>query len=113
MPPASSVEAVWRIQDFGAYTKRNGPDSGARSSMPGDAPLDERFASASRNNQKRAENDVTAAESLTDTPPNGEVPLRVPFGRGPKDRAFAQEQQGKPEAKHPRHHRKHRKRGGR
>src|SRR5271170_588464 len=44
MPPASSVEAAWKIQDFGAYTKRSGPDSGARSPMPGDALLDEKSA---------------------------------------------------------------------
>jgi TPP-dependent pyruvate/acetoin dehydrogenase alpha subunit len=63
MPPASTTEAVWKITDFGGYNPSSTPRL-----------LDE--------------DDDESAQPLS---PEGSV-IRVPFGRGPKDRAFVKEQ---------------------
>ena len=42
-------------------------------------------------------------EEVVAAKPEGEVPLRVPFGRGPKDKAFVQEREAKVHEKRHRH----------
>ena len=87
MPPVASVEAAWTITDFGALGEpaRPAPAAVSVTAKPAAAPTEE-----------------VAIEK--------QPPLRVPFGRGPKDRAFERERQEKHAAKpqHPRHKRRRR-----
>jgi TPP-dependent pyruvate/acetoin dehydrogenase alpha subunit len=92
LPPASSEPAVWKVADFGAFKTTAAP-----------APL---AAAAPR----AAAATITAA--TPEIEPNGagvtkEVPLRVPFGRGPKDRSVELERRDKaaerPPPRHPHH----------
>jgi pyruvate dehydrogenase E1 component alpha subunit/2-oxoisovalerate dehydrogenase E1 component alpha subunit len=99
MPPKSSEQAVWKVADFGAFKPAAAPVA-----MP--AP---RVAAA-----------VPVAEAETpEIEPDGagpakEVPLRVPFGRGPKDRSVELERRDKvaerPPQHRPPHHKPHKKR---
>lgn len=94
LPPASSVEAVWKVADFGAF----------KSAAP--AP---KQPSAPRGPAKPAHPSAKAPEkTLAPQEISEEAPLRVPFGRGPKDRSFMLEQREKPPAKPPRHKRRRR-----
>jgi TPP-dependent pyruvate/acetoin dehydrogenase alpha subunit len=87
MPPASSVDAVWNITDFGA---------GAAAQPP---------PSTSRPDAKPASKPAAPAQPVNgDSQVPAEAPrLRVPFGRGPKDRAFEREQKQDQPAKPHRH----------
>jgi len=89
MPPAACIEPVWKIADFGGL----GPE--AEVAMPlassGAKPSTKPFAPPT---------DGLALEH--------QQPLRVPFGRGPKDRAFERERQEKQPARPPRHKRRRR-----
>jgi len=81
MPPASSIEAVWEVSDFGAFS-----GNGVKASL---APAAKAASSVAQN---PAEQDLSQA-----------VPIRVPFGRGPKDRSVELERREKPSGGHPRH----------
>ena len=90
MPPASSEEAVWKVADFGAFKAAAHP---VAVPAPGVAPAS-----------------VPDAAS-PDIEPDGagpakEVPLRVPFGRGPKDRSVELERRDKA-AERPQHPPRH------
>jgi len=85
MPPAASVEAVWKVTDFGVA-----------GSLPRPAPE----AAAAAAKQAAAPEEEVAIEK--------QPPLRVPFGRGPKDRTFERERQEKHAAK-PHHHKRRRR----
>jgi TPP-dependent pyruvate/acetoin dehydrogenase alpha subunit len=85
MPPAASVEAAWKVTDFGA--------AGA---PPHPAPA----SAAAAAKQAAGPEEEIAIEK--------QAPLRVPFGRGPKDRAFERERQEKHAAK-PHHHKRRRR----
>jgi len=87
MPPAASAEAVWKVADFG------GIGAEARVGVQ---------VSPAGNGAKHTEQPVEEV-ALEKQPP-----LRVPFGRGPKDRAFERERQEKHAAKPPRHKRRRR-----
>jgi TPP-dependent pyruvate/acetoin dehydrogenase alpha subunit len=91
MPPASSVEAAWQVADFGAI----------RAAAPSAAQT---AASAPKAHAK------PHSEPPADAEIEKQPPLRVPFGRGPKDRAFERERQEKHAAKpaHPHHKRRRR-----
>ena len=89
MPPAASVEPVWKIADFGGL----GPEAEVA------IPVASRGAKPSTK-PSAAPADVIAVEH--------QAPLRVPFGRGPKDRAFERERQEKQPARPPRHKRRRR-----
>jgi hypothetical protein len=101
MPPAASEEAVWQVADFGAF-KAAPPTTAAP------APVAARAAVSGGNG---ADSSIIA---------NGEteivrqVPLRVPFGRGPKDRSVELERRDKaaerPPQHRPHHHKPHKKR---
>jgi len=94
LPPSSSVEPVWKVMDFGAYAgappaaKHAAPPRGARkhAGLPAEEP-----------------EELPAPQEISEA-----QPLRVPFGRGPKDRAFVMEQKEKPHAKPHRHKRRRR-----
>jgi TPP-dependent pyruvate/acetoin dehydrogenase alpha subunit len=96
MPPAANVEAVWKIADFGGVR----PELGAEAQVvtqgnPAD-PKRSPKPTASPDEEGAVEN---------------QQPIRVPFGRGPKDRAFERERQERQEkhaakGPHPRHRRR-------
>lgn len=89
-PPQSSVDASWNVPGFGALEPASG--NGAKSSPPVSAP-------------SPSSGEAANAAAAPDVP-------RVPFGRGPKDKAFLAEQQAKAPQRH-QHAPKHppRKRG--
>ncbi|HXW63026.1 MAG TPA: thiamine pyrophosphate-dependent dehydrogenase E1 component subunit alpha [Candidatus Acidoferrales bacterium] len=89
MPPAASVEAAWKIADFG------GLGTEAEVTMP----------SASGDAKPSTDPSALAREGVA---VEHQQPLRVPFGRGPKDRAFERERQDKHPARPPRHKRRRR-----
>jgi len=89
MPPAASVEAVWKVADFG------GLGAEAEEVMP--------LASAGTKGSTRP-----LAPHVEEIAVEHQQPLRVPFGRGPKDRAFERERQEKQPSKPPRHKRRRR-----
>ena len=94
LPPASSVEPVWKVADFGAYV--------------GAAPA-ATHPPVPRGAHKPAHAAAKAPEEPTEPPEISEAaPLRVPFGRGPKDRAFVLEQKEKAPSRPPRHKKRRR-----
>ena len=94
LPPASSVEPAWKVTDFGAYAG---------------APQAAKHAVAPRGAHKRAGLPADESEEAPAPQDISEAqPLRVPFGRGPKDRGFMLEQKEKPHAKPHRHKRRRR-----
>ncbi len=84
MPPAASAEAVWKVKDFGALRGEKPPAAPPAAKEPAPKPAAPQ-----------------AKPEISEAPP-----LRVPFGRGPKDRAFRESH----EEKHPRHKSKKRRR---
>jgi len=87
-PPAASVEAVWKVADFGGI--------GAEAKVAVEA-------SSSGNGAQQA------LQTPDDVAVEHQAPLRVPFGRGPKDRAFERERQEKQATKPQRHHKRRRR----
>jgi pyruvate dehydrogenase E1 component alpha subunit/2-oxoisovalerate dehydrogenase E1 component alpha subunit len=94
-PPASSVEAVWKVSDFGAIAATPPPvklspvisHPAKPHAHPGKP-----FAKPAAKHAEKAPAKPPAQPSVE--PDVAEAPvLRVPFGRGPKDKAFRQEQQ--------------------
>jgi TPP-dependent pyruvate/acetoin dehydrogenase alpha subunit len=115
MPPAASVEAAWKIADFGAATT---PPGAAHHSQekpqpkPPQQPHRHRSGHQQQSSKHAARPPATQSPAPTEESAAGDVseapPLRVPFGRGPKDRAFEREQQQNQPAKHDRHRRRRR-----
>ncbi len=99
MPPKSSEQAIWKVADFGAFKPAAAPVA-----MP--APRVAPAAVAPETESPEIEPDGTGAAK--------EVPLRVPFGRGPKDRSVELERRDKvaerPPQHRPPHHKPHKKR---
>jgi TPP-dependent pyruvate/acetoin dehydrogenase alpha subunit len=110
MPPAASVQAVWKVADFGAATMPPGaPHLAQGKSHPKpvpppphrQAPVNQQqnpghaAPRAAQQPPAAAPAEEPAAQNVSDA-----QPLRVPFGRGPKDRAFEREQQQNQPAKH-------------
>ena len=79
MPPASSEQAVWKVADFGAFKA-----AAAAAPAPIAAPAPRAAAAA-----------ATPEIEPDDAGPAKEVPIRVPFGRGPKDRSVELERRDK------------------
>ncbi|HEX4074739.1 MAG TPA: thiamine pyrophosphate-dependent dehydrogenase E1 component subunit alpha [Candidatus Acidoferrales bacterium] len=78
-PPLSNAKSSWAVSDFGGF-----------------API--RPAKEPTGSENGAEGQPRVAVKApvatdTKTEVEGEVPLRVPFGRGPKDKAFVRETQ--------------------
>jgi TPP-dependent pyruvate/acetoin dehydrogenase alpha subunit len=102
MPPAASVEAVWKVTDFGAVTTpRTQHGTHANPALPPHKSAPQRPPSHSA--PAEGSHEKVVAQDLAEAPP-----LRVPFGRGPKDRVFEREQQQNQPAKH--HPRRRRRR---
>jgi TPP-dependent pyruvate/acetoin dehydrogenase alpha subunit len=91
LPPASSVEPVWNVVDFGAFV--GAAPAAKHPAAPGDGP---RPAHPVAKAPAKPPEPLDVAEA---------PPLRVPFGRGPKDRSVELERREKPSGKPPRHKR--------
>jgi TPP-dependent pyruvate/acetoin dehydrogenase alpha subunit len=102
-PPASSEQAVWKVADFGAFKAAAKPATPPPQAAP--AP---RIAASGGNGAE-------SPDEMLDQPEiPKEVPLRVPFGRGPKDRSVELERRDKaterPPQHRPHHNKPHKKR---
>ena len=102
MPPASSVEAVWTVSDFGA------PAAGRFRSQTSHFGRESPEAAPHIRAKHGAKHAPKPPEKAHGKPPAPFAPepdlatapaLRVPFGRGPKDKAFRQEQQNAKDAR--------------
>jgi TPP-dependent pyruvate/acetoin dehydrogenase alpha subunit len=89
IPPAASVEASWKIADFGGLKEK----------------ADGAIPSASTSAKPSSEPSASPGEGIA---VEHQQPLRVPFGRGPKDRAFERERQEKQTPRPHRHKRRRR-----
>jgi pyruvate dehydrogenase E1 component alpha subunit/2-oxoisovalerate dehydrogenase E1 component alpha subunit len=109
MPPISSVEGVWTIPDFGAMR----PSPALTRPPISVAPHLKQAAHTAKHGAKPAGEPHEKVHPKHPAPVSPEPDLatapalRVPFGRGPKDKAFRQEQQNAKDA------RRHDKRGRR
>jgi len=92
VPPASNEEAVWKVADFGAFKSASAVSASPVIGSP--AP---RVAASGGNG---AESQVVAHDEPEVAK---QVPLRVPFGRGPKDRSVELERRDKVAERPPRH----------
>jgi len=88
MAPAASVEAAWNISDFGGIRSRLGVER---------SPATEAAAAPKPQPQPKPK---PAAPGEDEVAVENQQPIRVPFGRGPKDRAFERERQQQPPEKH-------------
>lgn len=103
MPPKSSIEAAWTVEGFGSLEAEipgakevsAGANGGKRAASPAAAKPAEKTA---------------AAKAGAGVPADGSEPAapRVPFGRGPKDKAFVRETREARETRDPRHKRRRR-----
>jgi pyruvate dehydrogenase E1 component alpha subunit/2-oxoisovalerate dehydrogenase E1 component alpha subunit len=104
MPPASSEVAVWKVADFGAFVKTQEVAT-QHGNRPGHAPRHEPVFSAEK--KESVSGDEVAGPAGKNQPATGDVaaqvPLRVPFGRGPKDRSVELERRDKVAERPPRH----------
>jgi hypothetical protein len=126
MPPASSAKAAWKVEDFGALQKGSVPRVAApqapapnphvakppftkppfaRPNAPVNVPRPGGHGKPSHarpNSPPLTPPDIEPEEEAP-ARPGAEVPLRVPFGRGPKDKAFVQEREAKVQERRHRH----------
>ncbi|MGH9572664.1 MAG: thiamine pyrophosphate-dependent enzyme [Candidatus Acidiferrales bacterium] len=91
MPPATTTQAVWEIADFGSLAEPS------RTTQPNAKPQmnrpQHRHQHEDQGQQHRPQKPREVTQEEPAQPSSGEeTPLRVPFGRGPKDRSFAKEQ---------------------
>jgi TPP-dependent pyruvate/acetoin dehydrogenase alpha subunit len=100
-PPAASVEAVWKVADFGAAAVSPAPHVAQAIRHP--KPTHHKQQRPSAQIPSATSPKEPAAQDLSEAPP-----LRVPFGRGPKDRAFERDQKQNQPAKQNRHRRRRR-----
>ncbi|MGH9770390.1 MAG: thiamine pyrophosphate-dependent enzyme [Candidatus Acidiferrales bacterium] len=96
MPPASNTEAVWKVEDFGApvavqRAAKPAAASGSRTSHPAKQVA----AAASKPVGKTPEKPPASPAAEADV--SSAPALRVPFGRGPKDKSFRQQQPPPPD----------------
>lgn len=95
-PPATETQSAWKITDFGAFIERQNTPPRAQTYQqvrPSHAKPQHQHHPNTHRPQKPQE---TQPEELPPQQSGEDAPLRVPFGRGPKDRAFAQEQPQRP-----------------
>jgi TPP-dependent pyruvate/acetoin dehydrogenase alpha subunit len=89
MPPASSVAAVWRVKDFGAVAGATASHAGKPTAASKPHPK----APAEPVQPPLSEAEIASAPAL-----------RVPFGRGPKDKSLRQQPQQPPDRRKRRKH---------
>jgi pyruvate dehydrogenase E1 component alpha subunit/2-oxoisovalerate dehydrogenase E1 component alpha subunit len=99
VPPKSSVQASWKVADFGAF-------------RPAAAPVAISAPRAAAPASTTPVADVESVEVDADGLPPQEVKLRVPFGRGPKDRSVELERRDKAAEQQAQRQQPHRRPGG-
>ena len=99
MPPATKTQAAWQVSDFGAFIEAPGAALNTKTAKPHASPADnsQRRQHHDANRPQKPAHGLPQEEDAEPQKPGEETPLRVPFGRGPKDRAFAQEPQPAPQ----------------
>ncbi|HVB88551.1 MAG TPA: thiamine pyrophosphate-dependent dehydrogenase E1 component subunit alpha [Candidatus Dormibacteraeota bacterium] len=130
MPPAASIEAQWKVTDFGAAAApahhAAHPQHG--STQPAAKPQHKPEHKPAHKPAQHAQPQPAAQQPAQPPAPrpapaqpaslpekgasqdiSQATPLRVPFGRGPKDRVFEREQQQNQPAKPPDRHRRRRR----
>jgi TPP-dependent pyruvate/acetoin dehydrogenase alpha subunit len=91
MPPVSSIDATWKINEFGAFAAK-------QEHIP-------QQASAGNGMKPAIQVPASGSAQPVEVEIEKQPALRVPFGRGPKDRAFERERQEKQPP--PKHHHRH------
>jgi TPP-dependent pyruvate/acetoin dehydrogenase alpha subunit len=102
-PPKSSVEPVWQVRDFGGMAETAAPpakhpSSPARQPVPAVPAAKHQHHPKAHPGQKfsgKPHAKPAPPKPSEQEPPadvSAETPLRVPFGRGPKDKAFREQQ---------------------
>ena len=81
MPPASNEKAVWEVADLARSRQRR------------------EVAARGRRGCEPCGHGAVAKLPSQAVPGAKQVPLRVPFGRGPKDKSFELERRDKPSGK--------------
>jgi TPP-dependent pyruvate/acetoin dehydrogenase alpha subunit len=104
MPPAASEVAVWKVADFGAF---KGAPALAPAPATAPAPIPAAAARAAVSGGNGAD---SSAVAQAEPEIAKQVPLRVPFGRGPKDRSVELERRDKVAERPPRHNKPHKRR---
>jgi TPP-dependent pyruvate/acetoin dehydrogenase alpha subunit len=95
MPPRASIEAAWTVEGFGAP---EGETRGAKGAASGDDDSSRAKHAPPAPAPKPAEKIAAPkADTAPQTDASEQPALRVPFGRGPKDRAFMNESREKRE----------------
>ncbi len=84
IPPASNEEAVWKVTDFGAFKRASAPVAPVAPAAP-----------AARTAVSGGNGAESTAVAHDEPEVAKQVPLRVPFGRGPKDRSVELERRDK------------------
>ncbi|MGH9715211.1 MAG: thiamine pyrophosphate-dependent enzyme [Candidatus Acidiferrales bacterium] len=108
MPPAASIEVAWKVADFGGAAEPHSPAVPERAGKPQHKPEHKPQVQASAPHPAPAHPVVAAPEKPPVPDISQATPLRVPFGRGPKDRVFEREQKQNQPAKPDRHRRRRR-----
>jgi pyruvate dehydrogenase E1 component alpha subunit/2-oxoisovalerate dehydrogenase E1 component alpha subunit len=94
MPPKSSINPAWRMEDLGALgeiptaKEVSASDNGSKTPVPATAAVATAAPAAADPEAVKAP--ARAASAATIDAPKESVEPRVPFGRGPKDKAFLQ-----------------------
>jgi hypothetical protein len=110
-PPASSIEPVWEVRDFGAVdattvpAPKHSPPPPRQPAVPAPAANQRTVAvpAGSQHHHPKPQHKHSGKPPARPAPkpavpeqpaPDiaGDTPLRVPFGRGPKDKAFREQQ---------------------
>jgi TPP-dependent pyruvate/acetoin dehydrogenase alpha subunit len=98
-PPATETQATWRITDFGAFIAPRSTPHAQTQPQPPHAkqqqqhPRHQHPPNAHRHQKRQGmPQPMREPDQAATLKSDEETPLRVPFGRGPKDRAFTQEQ---------------------
>jgi len=96
-PPKSSIDPTWRLKDLPAYTQAaiaggNGANDPSQSpaAAPASSAATQKSAAAPGPIPAQPEPPATRAANAPDAVAEEPAVPRVPFGRGPKDKAFRQ-----------------------
>lgn len=91
IPPATTAEAAWKLTDLAPFTAAVIPPQ----AKPTDTAQAKKQAPATQRPVTPSPSKSPSAAQEEEPGPAkspDEIPIRVPFGRGPKDRAFTKEQ---------------------
>jgi TPP-dependent pyruvate/acetoin dehydrogenase alpha subunit len=97
MPPATVTQAAWRITDFGAFIEPQNAQPHSQGRGQTSPPKPQQRHPHHQRHANRPQKPETSEQPEHLAPKSAEqIPLRVPFGRGPKDRSALPEQPQQP-----------------